>query len=72
MTASVQRISSKDSLYNAGRDNDMDKTREVELLHVIRDYIHTDIGIEELRETYNLTETEYWWIIDELKERGKL
>lgn len=72
MTASAQRISSKDLPYSVGRDNNMDKTREVELLYVIRDYIHTDIGIEELRETYNLTEAEYWWIIDELKERGKL
>jgi uncharacterized protein YeeX (DUF496 family) len=54
------------------RDNNMDKIREVELLHAIKDYIHTDIDLEELRETYDLTEAEYWWIIDELKERGKL
>jgi len=72
MTANAQRISSKDLLCNAGRDNNMDKIREVELLHAIKDYIHTDIDLEELRETYDLTEAEYWWIIDELKERGKL
>ena len=72
MTANAQRISSKDLLCSAGRDNNMDKIREVELLHAIKDYIHTDIDLEELRETYDLTEAEYWWIIDELKERGKL
>ncbi len=72
MTANVQRISSKDLLCSAGRDNNMDKIREVELLHAIKDYIHTDIDLEELRETYDLTKAEYWWIIDELKERGKL
>ena len=72
MTANARRISSKDLLCSAGRDNNMDKIREVELLHAIKDYIHTDIDLEELRETYDLTEAEYWWIIDELKERGKL
>ena len=72
MTANAQRISSKDLLCSAGRDNNMDKIREVELLHAIKDYIHTDIDLEELRETYDLTEAEYWLIIDELKERGKL
>ena len=72
MTANARRISSKDLLCSAGRDNNMDKIREVELFHAIKDYIHTDIDLEELRETYDLTEAEYWLIIDELKERGKL